>query len=84
VRVVLVWHQEPPVDDSTVELLAHRAVIDGRRWNVRLGRDQAREVLDRLTRGPLFDALDDFTVATPSLEDVYLSLGGTRSDMERL
>jgi ABC-2 type transport system ATP-binding protein len=84
VRVVLVWHREPPVDDSTVELLARRAVVDGRRWQVRLDRGEARDVLDRLTRGALFDALDDFTVATPSLEDVYLSLGGTRSDMERL
>ena len=40
-------------------------------------------MLDRLTRGALFDALDDFTVASPSLEDVYLSLGGLADDLER-
>jgi ABC-2 type transport system ATP-binding protein len=84
VRVVLVWHTEPPVDDTTVEQLARRAVIDGRRWTVRLSRDESSDLLDRLTRGPVFDALDDFTVATPSLEDVYLSLGGTRTDLERV
>jgi ABC-2 type transport system ATP-binding protein len=83
VRVELVWRREPPADDSTVELLSRRAAVDGRRWSVRLDRDHAREVIDRLTRGALFDALDDFTVATPSLEDVYLALGGLDSDLER-
>ncbi len=29
-----------------------------------------------VTAGPAFAALDDFTLATPSLEDVYLALGG--------
>jgi ABC-2 type transport system ATP-binding protein len=83
VRVILVWHREPPYDDSTVDLLARSAVVEGRRWTVRLERSGVRDVLDRLTRTPLFDALEDYTVSTPSLEDVYLSLGGTRPDMEK-
>jgi ABC-2 type transport system ATP-binding protein len=83
VRVDLVWRRDPPMEDSTVALLAASASIDGRRWSARLERDAARDVLDRLTRGPVFDALDDFTVATPSLEDVYLSLGGAHNDLER-
>jgi ABC-2 type transport system ATP-binding protein len=83
VRVELVWRRDPPRDDSTVDLLARTSVIDGLRWSARLDREQARDVLDRLTRGPVFDALDDFTVATPSLEDVYLALGGTNDDLER-
>ena len=29
------------------------------------------------TGGPAFAALDDFTLAMPSLEDVYLALGGS-------
>ena len=36
-----------------------------------------------LTNGPLFAALDDFTLSTPSLEDVYLTLGGAARDLER-
>jgi ABC-2 type transport system ATP-binding protein len=83
VRVELVWRHDPPRDDSTVDLLAREATIDGRRWSARLERDQAREVLDRLTRGPVFTALDDFTVTTPNLEDVYLYLGGSNDDLER-
>jgi ABC-2 type transport system ATP-binding protein len=83
VRVELVWRHDPPLDDPTVALLAARASIDGRRWSARLVRDEARDVLDRLTRGLIFDALDDFTVSTPSLEDVYLSLGGVNDDLER-
>jgi ABC-2 type transport system ATP-binding protein len=84
VRVDLVWRHDPPLEDSTVDLLARSATIDGRRWSARLERVQAREVLDQLTRGPVFDALDDFTVATPSLEDVYLSLGGMNDDLEHV
>jgi ABC-2 type transport system ATP-binding protein len=83
VRVELVWRHGPPMDDSTVELLARNSTVDGRRWSARLDRGQTREVIDRLTRGPLFDALDDFTVATPTLEDVYLGLGGRHDDLER-
>lgn len=29
-----------------------------------------------MTGGPAFTALDDFTLSTPSLEDVYMALGG--------
>jgi ABC-2 type transport system ATP-binding protein len=83
VRVDLVWRHDPPLDDSTVDVLSRTSVIDGRRWSARLEREQARDVLDRLTRGAVFDALEDFTVATPSLEDVYLSLGGMNDDLER-
>ncbi|HVU61665.1 MAG TPA: ABC transporter ATP-binding protein [Mycobacteriales bacterium] len=83
VRIVLVWHHEPPYDDSMVETLARAAIVEGRRWSVRLERSRVRDVLDRLTQAPLFDALEDYTVSTPSLEDVYLSLGGTRPDMDK-
>jgi ABC-2 type transport system ATP-binding protein len=84
VRLSLVWHRDPPYDDSVVDMLARLAVVDGRRWSVRLERSRVREVLDRLTQSPLFDAIEDYTVSTPSLEDVYLSLGGAQPDMEKV
>jgi ABC-2 type transport system ATP-binding protein len=83
VRLDLVWRFDPPLDDPTVAMLAASASIVGRRWTTRLAATEAREALGRLTGGPAFRALDDFTLATPSLEDVYLILGGAARDLER-
>jgi ABC-2 type transport system ATP-binding protein len=83
VRLELAWRVEPPADDPLVAALRSRSIEHGRRWSVRLDADTARAALGELTAGPLFAALDDFTLTTPSLEDVYLSLGGAASDLER-
>ena len=83
VRLDLVWRTDPPTEDATVAMLQRRAVVNGRRWSVRLPQVDAREALGRLTSAPAFAALDDFTLATPSLEDVYLALGGRDTDLER-
>jgi ABC-2 type transport system ATP-binding protein len=83
VRLDLVWRAEPPGDDPTVAGLAACARVTGRRWTARLPPAQARAALGALTSGPAFAALDDFTLATPSLEDVYLALGGASHDLER-
>jgi ABC-2 type transport system ATP-binding protein len=83
VRLDLVWRGEPPSSDPVVAALAARATVTGRRWSVHLPVGQAREALGSLTSGPAFAALDDFTLATPTLEDVYLALGGQARDLER-
>jgi ABC-2 type transport system ATP-binding protein len=83
VRLDLVWRSDPPLDDPAVAALAARADVDGKRWSARLPVAEAREHLARLTGGPVLAALDDFTLATPTLEDVYLALGGHDSDLER-
>ncbi len=83
VRLDLVWRSEPPRDDPTIARLAQHAEITGRRWTTRMTAADAREALARLTAGPVFAALDDFTLATPSLEDVYLALGGASRTLER-
>jgi ABC-2 type transport system ATP-binding protein len=82
VRLELAWRTEPP-DDPLVHRLRERAERHGRRWSVRLPAAEARDALGELTGGPLFAALDDFTLKTPSLEDVYIQLGGSASDLER-
>ncbi|ATL82228.1 ABC transporter ATP-binding protein [Streptomyces malaysiensis subsp. malaysiensis] len=83
VRLELVWRTEPPLD--VPEVAALRKVAEacraagggsGRRWTLRLPPDDARAAIATVTGGPAFAALDDFTLATPSLEDVYLALGG--------
>jgi ABC-2 type transport system ATP-binding protein len=82
VRLDLAWRHDPPAD-SLVDALRSRAEQHGRRWRVRLPAEEARAALARLTSGVLFEALDDFTLTTPSLEDVYVALGGSAHDMER-
>lgn len=83
VRLELIWKAAPPLSEPVVGALADAAEIDGFRWSVRLPVDTAREMLAQLTSGPAYDALDDFRLATPSLEDVYVSLGGQARDFER-
>jgi ABC-2 type transport system ATP-binding protein len=83
VRLELVWRTDPPLDDPTVAMLRARSTGTGPRWSLWLTGDDARTVLARLTSGPAFAALDDFTVTTPSLEDVYLALGGRYDGLVR-
>jgi len=83
-RLELVWRDEPPLAEPAVAALRHRAVIDGRRWSARLAPEVAREALGQLTTGAVLAALDDVTLATPTLEDVYLTLGGRARDLERV
>ncbi|WP_200264236.1 ABC transporter ATP-binding protein [Streptomyces sp. HSG2] len=76
VRVDLVWRETAPGHVPEVAALRDRAVASGRRWTLRLAPEEARAVVATVTGGAAFAALDDFTLTTPSLEDVYLALGG--------
>jgi ABC-2 type transport system ATP-binding protein len=76
VRVDLVWREKAPLHVLEVAALRERAVESGRRWTLRLAPEEARTVVATVTGGSAFAALDDFTLTTPSLEDVYLALGG--------
>ncbi len=76
VRVELVWRDRAPLEVPEVAALRERAVESGRRWTLRLAPEEARVAVATVTGGAAFTALDDFTLATPSLEDVYLALGG--------
>lgn len=76
VRVELVWRESAPLHLPEVAALRERAQETGRRWILRLAPDAARAAVATVTGGAAFAALDDFTLATPSLEDVYLALGG--------
>ncbi|WP_037906092.1 ABC transporter ATP-binding protein [Actinacidiphila yeochonensis] len=77
VRLDLVWRDEPPTHLPGIAALRPDAEVSGRRWTLRLPQDRARAAVAEVTGGPAFAALDDFTLATPSLEDVYLALGGS-------
>ncbi|MDP2872064.1 MAG: ABC transporter ATP-binding protein [Bacillota bacterium] len=45
-------------------------------WMTLVDRRAVRQVLDRLTDGRGIENLDDFRIILPTLEDVYLQLGG--------
>ncbi|MEV6979597.1 ABC transporter ATP-binding protein [Kitasatospora sp. NPDC093806] len=83
VRLDLVWRDEAPLTVPAVAALAERAERTGRRWTVRTTPEQARELVAAVTTGPAFAALDDFTLATPSLEDAYLKLGGRHGGLAK-
>nr|WP_223183699.1 MULTISPECIES: ABC transporter ATP-binding protein [unclassified Streptomyces] len=76
VRVELLWRESAPLHLPEIAALSGLAQETGRRWALRLAPDQARAAVATVTGGAAFAALDDFTLATPSLEDVYLALGG--------
>jgi ABC-2 type transport system ATP-binding protein len=76
VRVDLVWRERAPLEVPEVAALRDRAEESGRRWTLRLAPEEARAVVSTVTGGAAFAALDDFTLTTPSLEDVYMALGG--------
>ncbi|MBW1604028.1 ABC transporter ATP-binding protein [Streptomyces sp. JJ66] len=76
VRLELVWRDGPPLHVPEVAALYPAAERAGRRWTLRLPPDDARAAVSAVTSGAAFPALDDFSLATPSLEDVYLALGG--------
>ncbi|MDH6109978.1 ABC-2 type transport system ATP-binding protein [Kitasatospora sp. MAP12-15] len=83
VRLDLVWRGEAPLEVPAVALLADRAERTGRRWTLRTTPEEARELVAAVTTGPAFAALDDFTLATPSLEDAYLRLGGRHGGLAK-
>ncbi|MFD8482443.1 ABC transporter ATP-binding protein [Kitasatospora sp. NPDC059673] len=83
VRLDLVWRHDAPMGVPAVAALAERAERTGRRWTLRTTPDEARELVAAVTTGPAFAALDDFTLATPTLEDAYLRLGGRHEGLTR-
>ncbi len=83
VRLDLVWRDRPPLEVPEVAALQGAATATGRRWTLRLPPAEARAAVAAVTGGPAFAALDDFTLATPSLEDVYLALGGHTEGLVR-
>ncbi|UGY90856.1 ABC transporter ATP-binding protein [Streptomyces gobiensis] len=84
VRVDLVWRDQPPLHIPEVAALRDSATRTGRRWTLRMPPDAARAAVATVTGGPAFTALDDFTLTTPSLEDVYLALGGSTDGLVRV
>ncbi|HWE62951.1 MAG TPA: ABC transporter ATP-binding protein [Chloroflexota bacterium] len=61
---------------AQVQALGEAVQVTARHWQILLPREVVAQVVDRIVNGIGLDALDDFRVLTPSLEDVYLQLSG--------
>lgn len=75
VRVELVWRERAPWSCPRWRPCARPPASPGAAGCC-ASPDEARAAVAAVTGGSAFAALDDFTLATPSLEDVYLALGG--------
>ncbi len=51
-------------------------MLSSQHWRVLCSRNNSREAIDRVLEVVGLDRLDDFRITTPTLEDVYLQLGG--------
>jgi ABC-type multidrug transport system ATPase subunit len=66
-------------NESAPAMLAHLGdarPLTKRHWTVLCHRDDARGAIDQVLGDIGLGRLDDFRILTPSLEDVYLQLGG--------
>ncbi|WP_207943261.1 ABC transporter ATP-binding protein [Actinomadura sp. KC345] len=73
VRLGLAWRHAPPLTPAD---LGGEVRAQGNRWSVRMPVENARRALAEILSGPAYAALDDFSLAPPSLEDVLLSCDG--------
>lgn len=60
--------------------LGEATPVTARHWQILLPRESVAPAVDRIVNEIGLDALDDFRVLTPSLEDVYLQLSGEALD----
>lgn len=81
VRLELLFKEEGADWAPLLSTLGEARAMTQHHWTVLCQRENARSVIDRLLSEISLDRLDDFRILTPTLEDVYLQLGGG-SDLE--
>jgi len=76
VRLELLFKGEPNGHMSLLERLGEVRTLTRQHATVLCDRSLTRHAIDQVLGAIGLDALDDFRILTPSLEDVYLELGG--------
>ena len=76
VRLELLFAADGAGHGALLASLGEARALTGRHWTVLCQRDAARAAIDRVLAEVGLERLDDFRILTPSLEDVYLQLGG--------
>lgn len=76
VRLELLFKAERSDHGAILTQLGEARALSRQHWMVLCHREQTRDAIDRVLAQIGLDSLDDFRILTPSLEDVYLQLGG--------
>lgn len=76
VRLELMFKAEANGHGALLQGLGEATELSRQHWTVLCHRDSTRGAIDQVLARIGLDRLDDFRILTPSLEDVYLQLGG--------
>ncbi|MFZ5827910.1 MAG: ABC transporter ATP-binding protein [Bacillota bacterium] len=76
VRLELLFKHEDPAAPALLEHYGEVRPLTRQQLNLLCEPGEARTVIDRVLAEVGLERLDDFRILTPSLEDVYLALGG--------
>lgn len=76
VRLELLVKSESAEQTKLLNSLGEVHALNRQHWVVLCHRDMARSAIDQVLAQIGLDQMDDFRILTPSLEDVYLQLGG--------
>jgi ABC-2 type transport system ATP-binding protein len=76
IRLELLFHQSPQDCLGLLRQLGTITEVSASRCVLLVEREHAQRAIDRILAEVTLEALDDFRILTPSLEDVYLQLGG--------
>ncbi len=76
VRLELLFKPGADGYGSLLESLGDARALSRQHWAVLCPRDEARSAIDQVLGEIGLERLEDFRILTPSLEDVYLQLGG--------
>ncbi len=76
VRLELLLKSEANGHTAFLESLGEARALTQQHWTILCHRDELHGTIDKILETIGLNSLDDFRILTPSLEDVYLQLGG--------
>lgn len=76
VKLELLFKVEYDVDGAFLQTLGETHALTQQHWTLLCARSALQKAVDQIVARVGLESLDDFRILTPSLEDVYLQLGG--------
>jgi ABC-2 type transport system ATP-binding protein len=78
IHLELILASDAEAKGALIERLGEAVQVTSRHWVVLVPREDVERSVSRIVGEIGLEALDDFRILTPSLEDVYLQLAGER------